>query len=66
MYQKIRFTSKANGSTAGLVLETEKLKDMTISDISRCFPYSEALKMERLETSPQYETWEQAFNHEFA
>jgi hypothetical protein len=38
---------------------------MTIGDISRLFPYSEAMKMERIHTSPVYDTWEAAFNHQF-
>lgn len=65
MFTKVRFTSKNHGSTAGLILDARKLQDMSIGDISRLFPYSEAMRMQRLETSPSYETWEEAFNHEF-
>ena len=64
-YAKIRFTSKNNGSTAGIVLEIGKLAYMTTSDISRLFPMPEASKMERLERSEFYDTFEQAFSHQF-
>jgi hypothetical protein len=64
-YRKVRFTSKRNGPTAGLVIEDSKWSDMSVSDISRLFPYGEAGKMQRLETSSAYESWEEAFNHDF-
>ena len=64
-YQKVMFSSKNRGKTAGLVIESEKLAGMSISDVSRFFPYSEALKMGKLHVSPKYNSWEHAFEHEF-
>jgi len=64
MYHKVRFTSSI-GSTAGLIL-TDKQVKLHITEISRMFPYSEAMKMATFQVSPAYETWEQAFAHEFA
>lgn len=64
-YRKVRFYSPTNGSTAGLVLETEKLAQMSIPEISRFFPYSEAIKMQRIQLSHEYETYEEAFLHSF-
>lgn len=64
-YCKVMFSSKLNGNTAGLIIEVDKLRGMTIGDVSRLFPYSEAMKMERVRISPVYDTWESAFNHQF-
>ncbi len=63
-YRKFRFTSR-NGATAGLVIESDRFERMSITDLSRFFPYSEAQFMARLEVSPEYPTWEDAFNHSF-
>lgn len=63
-YRKFRFTSNA-GSTAGLVIESDRFERTSITDLSRFFPYSEARFMARLEVSPEYPTWEDAFNHTF-
>jgi len=64
-YRKVRFTSKANGSTAGLVIESDRFERMSITDFSRLFPYSEASKMRTLQVSPEFPTWEAAFDHSF-
>lgn len=64
-YRKVRFYSPVNGATAGLIVETNKLANMSIPDISRLFPYSEANKMQRIQCSPEYGTFEAAFLHEF-
>ena len=64
-FVKVRFTSKTNGSTAGLILTLDKFKKMSITDISRMFPYSESCKMAWLEVSNQYSTWDMAFAHDF-
>jgi len=63
MYHKVRFIGD-NKYTAGLVV-TEAQARLPITELSRFFPYSEFPKMTRLEISPAYETWEQAFAHEF-
>ena len=63
-YQKIRFTSR-NGSTAGLVFDSFKIEHSSISELSRFFPYSEASKMARIQVSPEFNTWEEAFDFVF-
>lgn len=63
-YVKFRFTSKSNGATAGLVLASDKFREKSITDLSRMFPMFESLKMERLEVSPEYGSWEDAFHHD--
>lgn len=65
-FQKVRFTSQRNGATAGLVLESAKLAAHNVESLSRLFPMSEAGKMERIEVSPQYDSWDAAFNHDFS
>lgn len=60
-YGKVRFTSKLNGSTAGIVLTDKQQENMTITEISRLFPISESTKMEMLERSDYFDTFEQAF-----
>jgi hypothetical protein len=62
-YVKVRFASK-HGATAGLVFRLD-LFPMTTVALSRCFPHSEARFMERLEVSPDFDTWEAAFHHCF-
>lgn len=64
MFHKIRFTGKV-GETAGLIVTTEQARQ-SISKLSRLFPYSEASKMERLETSRAYKTWDEAFAHDWS
>lgn len=63
-YTKFRFTN-GKRHTAGLVLETTKLKAMTFPQVSRLFPVFESPKMHRLELSPEYANFEDAFNHQF-
>lgn len=63
-YQKIRFTSR-NGSTAGLVFDSLKIERSSVSELSRFFPYSEASKMARIQVSPKFNTWEEAFEYQF-
>ena len=63
-YKKVRFTSR-NGSTAGLIFESYKLENMSLSDISRFFPYSESGKMAKIQYSPEFNTWLEAFEYSF-
>ena len=63
-YSKVRFVSKA-GATAGLILESAKIPTLGIEGISRLFPMSEFPKMMRLQISPHYQTWGEAFLHQF-
>lgn len=64
-YIKVRFTSKKNGSTAGLVFASQELEKFSIEKISRHFSIFESMKMERIEQSQSYGTWKEAFNHQF-
>lgn len=65
-YCKIRFVSKYHhGATAGLILHTDTLKGKTIADLSRYFPIGECNKMDRLERSPFFATWDEAFAYTF-
>lgn len=66
MFVKVRFYSRSHGATAGLIFRASDVRTMTIGEISRRFPYSEAPKMHRLEVSPEYCTWDEAFAHIFA
>jgi hypothetical protein len=52
-------------ATAGLVLDIDRFRNMSITDVSRLFPYSEAGKMERLRRSPLFPTWDEAFEFDF-
>jgi hypothetical protein len=65
-YCKIRFMSKYHhGETAGLILTDDALKGKTIADLSRYYPVGECNKMDRLQRSPFFQTWEEAFRYEF-
>lgn len=63
-FRKFRFTSN-QGATAGLVIESDRFERLSVTDLSRFFPYSEARFMARLEVSPEFPAWEAAFNHVF-
>lgn len=63
-FLKVRFTSRF-GSTAGLVLEFERYDSMTVTQFSELFPDSEAMKMGKLQKSPVYERWDDAFLFDF-
>jgi hypothetical protein len=65
MFRKIRFTSTHHGSTAGLVIGPSQ-SDWTIGELSRLFPMWEAMKMKRIQSSPFFQTFEEAFNCSFA
>lgn len=63
---KLRFVSKYHhGATAGLIFTAEALKGKTIADLSRYFPVGECNKMDRLERSPFFATWDEAFAYTF-
>ena len=64
-YRKIRFYSKRHGATAGLVIQHDGKTFHSIEELSRLFPVSEALKMKRLQVSPIFATWNDAFEFEF-
>lgn len=65
-YCKIRFVSKYHhGATAGLIFSATALKGKSIADLSRCFPIGECNKMDRIERSPFFTTWDEAFQYVF-
>ena len=81
MFNKVRFSKDTSIQTAGmsyyhatlpdcfvtaaLIVDSDKLNKMTVSEISQMFPYSESAKMKYLEISANFETWEDAFNADF-
>jgi hypothetical protein len=52
-------------SMAGLVVKADWLKGKSVSQMSRLFPYSEAMKMSHVCVSDAFDTWDDAFNHTF-
>ena len=64
-YRKIRFISKLHGATAAMVITEDKYREIGLSGFSRLFPVSECLKMEALEFSPAFESWDGAFDFSF-
>jgi hypothetical protein len=64
MFQKIRFTA-GRRATAGLVLPAEAAMDRSPVALSRFFPMTEAAAMHRLERSPLFNTWDEAFRYVF-
>ena len=64
-YRKIRFCSKQHGETAGLVIQHDGKTMHSIEELSRLFPISEALKMKKFQSSPIFDTWNEAFEFEF-
>ena len=63
-YVKFRFKSKL-GATAGLVMALGKFERSNVSELSRLFPYSEALKMAVWQVSPAFDSWDSAFSFTF-
>tara|TARA_R100001443_G_scaffold47547_1_gene60144 strand:- start:915 stop:1193 length:279 start_codon:yes stop_codon:yes gene_type:complete len=82
MYQKVRFTKESSIKKAGinsynaempesfvtaaLILDSDKLDKMSVSEISQLFPYSESMKMIFLEISAKFDTFEDACNADFS
>ena len=62
-YVKVWFESKDHGKTAGLILKADDSRLKDVVELSRMFPYSEALKMESVYISEPFDTWEEAFNY---
>lgn len=62
MYTRYWF-EKRDGSnrTAALVMETEKLNALSVSAISRVFPYSEFMRMEVFQRLDGFADFESAF-----
>jgi hypothetical protein len=82
MYQRIRFSKESSIQKAGmssynaempesfvtaaLILDSDKLNDMSVSEISQLFPYSESMKMMFLEISAKFDSFDAALNTDFA
>ena len=64
-YIKVRLTSKNNSSTDSLIVNGGQVYDLTGHRLSGMFPYSEVVKIDRIEKSPEYATWNEAFDHQF-
>ena len=64
-YVKVRFESETHGATAALVIATDRFKKMTIGELSELYPLCEVMKMKRLVVSPEYSSWDEAFDHQF-
>ena len=52
-------------ATAAIILDSEVIDRMTVTEISRLFPYSECTKMVYLEISPEYDSFDAAFYADF-
>ena len=44
--------------TAALILDSDKLDKMSVSEISQLFPYSESMKMMFLEISAKFDSFD--------
>lgn len=64
---KVRFYSKSYGETAGLILPANLIKNGKIDVVkaSCYFPMAEFRKMEKVEFSPEFNTWDEAFKYQF-
>lgn len=65
MFHKVMFSSSAHGTTAGLVVDTEKVDVQDVAAVSRLYPWSACRQMSRYHVSPAYVTWADAFAHVF-
>ena len=65
-FRKVRFTN-GDRHTAGLIFGTNWLAKASIGDISRPFAPDPiwAMGARRMECSPDYATWDEAFAHAF-
>ena len=63
-YLKFRFSSRF-GCTAGIVIESDKFSNLSITELSRFFPYSESRFMRELEVSREFNSWREAFDFDF-
>ena len=82
MFQKVRFSKESSiqkaginsynaqlpesSVTAALILDSEKLDRMSVTDVSKLFPYSESMKMIFLEISGKFDSFDDAFNADFS
>jgi len=65
-YVKVRFVNPTTGgATAGIVLPASRFKVLSVSELSRIFPNSEARHMRKVEVSPAYPSFDSAFLHDF-
>jgi hypothetical protein len=64
-FYKVAFSHPEHGFTAGLIFDSQFYKVNSVSDISRYFPMYEARKMQTIHVSPAFDTWDEAFAHNF-
>ena len=64
MFHKVRMFGRA-GETSGLVVGEHDAALKSPVALSKHYPYWECNKMDRLQISPVYMTWEEAFRHDF-
>lgn len=64
MFKKFRF-SNGTEHTAGLVIDSKEVVSVNLPKLSRMFPKSEISKMRYIQSSPVFETYEEALNYEF-
>ena len=81
MFQKVRFSKESSiqkadinsynaqlpesSVTAALILDSDKLDAMSVTEVSKLFPYSESMKMIFLEISGKFDSFDDAFNADF-
>jgi len=58
---KFRFVSEF-GQTVGLIMPEDTFKEKTVYDLANLFPYSESMKLQKLQYSEPMPSWEDAFN----
>jgi len=60
-FYKIYWSHHSRGDTAGLVFKGDKLLKLSMSELSRFWPSSEGLKMERIHIQGPFDSWDEAF-----
>lgn len=65
MFHKVMFSRSGHGTSAGLVVDTNKIDPADMSAVSRLFPYSEARFMRTYHVSPAFGTFAEAFAYVF-
>lgn len=54
--------STGEETTAGLVIDADRVRRLSLVELSRLWPHSEFAKMQTLHVGPSYTSWEDAFN----
>ena len=64
-FHKVLFSRAGYGTTAGLVLDTDRHDVRNMAEVSRLFPTSEARYMRVYHISPAFDSWALAFGYSF-